>query len=140
MNSRTFLAAIFGTLMMFAGWRAYGWAGLAIVITGLVTWMLLHVSRMIHVLKKASQLPTGHIGSAVMLNAKLKAKVNLLHVMALTHSLGERLTAEDEQPEIFRWRDEGGSSVTCEFAGGKLVKWTLDRPMEAQEQTQVPAP
>ena len=140
MNSRTFLAAIFGTLMMFAGWRAYGWAGLAIVITGLVTWMLLHVSRMIHVLKKASQRPTGYVGSAVMLNAKLKAKVNLLHVMALTNSLGERLTAEDEQPEIFRWRDEGGSSVTCEFANGKLVKWTLDRPVEVPAQTEAPAP
>ena len=140
MNARPFLAAIAGTLMMFAGWRAYGGAGLAIVITGLVTWALLHVSRMIHVLKKAADRPKGYVDSAVMLNAKLKPKANLLHVMAMTNSLGDRLTAEDEQPEIFRWTDNGGSSVTCEFTQGRLVKWMLDRPPEPEPQVPAPAP
>jgi hypothetical protein len=65
-----------------------------------------------------------------MLNAKLKPGVNMLHVLALTQALGERLSAEGEQPEIFRWTDGGASSVTAEFANGKLVKWTLVRPAE----------
>ncbi len=51
--------------------------------------------------------------------------------MAMTNSLGDRLSAENDQPEIFRWTDGGGSSVTCEFADGRLVKWSLDRPPEA---------
>ncbi|WP_395686486.1 hypothetical protein [Caenimonas koreensis] len=59
MNLRPILAAVAGVLLLFAGWRAYGGAGLAIVATGLVTWMLLWVTRMIHVLKKAADRPKG---------------------------------------------------------------------------------
>ena len=33
------------------------------------------------VLKRASKSPKGYVGSAVMLNAKLKKGVNLMHVM-----------------------------------------------------------
>jgi hypothetical protein len=66
-----------------------------------------------------------------MLNAKLKPGVNLLHVLAMTQALGERLSAEGEEPEIYRWTDGGASSVTAGFAQGKLVKWTLARPPEA---------
>ena len=36
----------------------------------------------------------GYVGSAVMLNARLKPGVNLMHVMAMTQSLGERLSAK----------------------------------------------
>jgi hypothetical protein len=64
----------------------------------------------------------------VMLNAKLRPGVTLMHVVAMTKSLGALQSPKDTQPEVFRWTDNGASHVTCEFAGGKLVRWTLFRP------------
>jgi hypothetical protein len=49
---------------------------------------LLHFTRMLKVLERAANRPIGHVDSGVMLNAKLKAVVNLMHVIALTRSLG----------------------------------------------------
>ena len=131
MNLQRILVPIFGALLVVAGWRAYGWGGLAVVAGGLVMWGLLHFTRITRILSRTSDRPVGYVGSAVMLNAKLKPGVNLLHVLAMTQALGERLSAEGEQPEIYRWTDGGASSVTAEFANGKLVKWTLVRPGRA---------
>ncbi|HYF18347.1 MAG TPA: glycerate kinase, partial [Ramlibacter sp.] len=85
-------------------------------------------TRLMHVLKKAADRPIGYVGSAVMLNAKLRAGVTLLHVVAMTRALGEQLSAKDQQPEVFRWTDGTQSHVTCEFVNGKLAKWSLFRP------------
>ncbi len=117
---------------LFLAWQTYGWAGVALVATGFVMWALLHFNRLLHVMKKTANRPKGYVGSAVMLNAKLKPGVNLLHVMAMTESLGELLSAPGEQPEVYRWTDGTQSSVTCEFAGGRLAKWELVRPSEPQ--------
>ena len=133
MSLKRILIALAGLALLVGAWRAYGTPGLAVVGGGLVMWILLHFTRMMHVLKQASDRPKGWVGSAVMLNAKLKPGVNLLHVMAMTKSLGERLSAEDAQPEVFRWTDNGGSTVTCEFADGRLTTWTLWRPTEPEE-------
>ena len=57
-----------------------------------------------------------------------------MHVMAMTQSLGERLSPADTDPEIYRWTDGTQSHVTCEFIHGRLQKWTLERP-QAQEST-----
>jgi hypothetical protein len=131
MNLQRIFVPILGLVLVAAGWRAYGWGGLAAVSGGLMMWGLLHFTRITRVLSRASDAPVGYVASAVMLNAKLKPGVNLLHVLARTQALGERLSAEGEQPEIYRWTDGGASSVTCEFANGKLVKWTLHRPTES---------
>jgi hypothetical protein len=64
----------------------------------------------------------------VMLNAKLKPKVTLLHVIAMTRALGEQRSEKDAQPEVFRWTDGGGSWVDATFSNGKLVTWELVRP------------
>jgi hypothetical protein len=53
-------------------YRAYGWPGIAIAVTGIVMWMLLHFTRMMKVLKRAGNRPIGFVDSAVMLNAKLR--------------------------------------------------------------------
>jgi hypothetical protein len=95
-------------------------------------WILLHFTRMVTVLSRAANRPVGHVGSAVMLNAKLKKGVNLMHVIAMTKSLGERLSAENAQPEIFKWTDEGESFVTCTFKDGKLIQWDMTRPELAE--------
>ena len=112
-----------------AGYRAYGWPGLALVAGGLVMWQLLHFTRMLQVLKRAANRPIGHVDSAVMLHTKLAAGQPLLHVVALTRALGQLESPKDTQPERFRWTDGSQSSVLCVFQNGKLQSWELIRPV-----------
>lgn len=128
MNWQKVLVPVLGVLLVAGGWQLAGWPGVALVAGGVVMWMLLHFTRMMKVLERAGHRPIGYCDSAVMLNAKLKSGANLLHVVALTRAIGEQLSDKDAQPEIYRWTDGGGSHVTCEFRGGKLVTWTLFRP------------
>jgi hypothetical protein len=140
MSFQKILLPILCIVVIAAGWRAYGWAGAALAATGLVMWLLMHFNRTMQVLKRAADRPLGYVDSAVMLNARLKPRSTLLHVVAQTRALGQPLSPENAQPEIFRWTDGGGSSVTCEFARGKLVKWQLDRPEAPQEDPVSSAP
>ena len=110
------------------GYHALEWMGFFLVLGGLVMWALLHFTRLVKVLERAANRPIGHVDSAVMLNAKLKTGVNLMHVIALTRSLGELISTKDAQPEIYRWRDNSASLVTCVFQDGRLQSWTLERP------------
>lgn len=140
MNFLKILVPVMGVVMVAAAWRGYGWAGVAVVVGGIVMWVLLHFTRMMQVLKRAANNPVGHVGSAVMLNAKLKPGMTLLHVVAMTRALGEQRSPKDEQPEVFRWTDAGQSHVTCEFSNGKLVKWEMHRPQPPEEAAQEAAP
>ena len=117
-----------GALLIAVAYTKYGWAGVALVVTGIMFWMLLHFTRMMTVLKRATNAPMGYVASAVMLNAKLKTGVTLLHVTAMTKSLGALQTPKDVQPEVYRWTDTGGSHVTGTFVGGKLTEYVLWRP------------
>ena len=128
MNFQKIVLPIVGVILVVVAYRGYGWLGVGLVVTGIVTWMLLHFTRMMKVLQRASNRPVGYVDSAVMLNAKLKPNVNLMHVMAMTKALGEQLSEKDANPEIYRWTDGSASSVTCTFDKGKLVKWELLRP------------
>lgn len=128
MALRPLLLLAAGALLVAFSYQAYGWGGVALVTGGIVMWMLLHVNRTMQVLRRAASRPIGYVDSAVMLNAHLKRGMTLLHVVAMTRALGERHSAENAQPEIYRWTDPGGSRVQGEFAGGKLVGWELWRP------------
>ena len=131
MNLRTLTSLavpVVAVALLALAWRQYGWAGVAAVSGGLVFWLLLHWTRLMTVMKRAADRPMGWVASAVMLNAKLRPGVNLMHVIALTRSLGERLSAEGEEPERWRWTDNGGSSVTVTFHGGRVTAWELQRP------------
>ncbi|CAN7393215.1 glycerate kinase [Polaromonas sp. LjRoot131] len=130
MNFQKILIPVAGVAAVVLGYRAFGWAGVAAVAGGAVMWVLLHFTRMMQVLKRAANRPIGYVDSAVMLNAKLKPGMTLLHVVAMTRALGERMSAKDEQPEIFRWADAGESKVTCTFVGGKLAHHELFRPAQ----------
>lgn len=132
MRIQNILIPIASVLLVMAGYRVWGWAGVALAAGGLMLWLLLHFTRLMHVLKRAADSPLGYVGSAVMLQVKLKSGMTLMHVVALTRALGEPLSPPDSQPEIFRWTDPSDSSVTCEFLKGKLVRWELRRP-EADE-------
>jgi hypothetical protein len=127
------VAAVAGVL---AAYSSYGWAGVAIASGFLVMWLLLHFTRLMQVLKRAANRPIGYVDSAVMLNAKLRPGVSLLHVVAMTKALGALESVKDEQPEVFRWADDTQSHVSCEFHNGRLRKWRLHRP--APNETDVP--
>jgi hypothetical protein len=120
------LAAI--AALTVGAWQSFGWAGIALAVGGVVMWVLLHFTRMVTILKKAADRPIGHVASAVMLHAKLRKGVTLMHVIAMTRSLGLLQTEKDSQPEVYTWRDGSDSVVTCTFVGGKLSAWTLQRP------------
>jgi hypothetical protein len=128
MKFRKLWVPLAGLLLMGGAWRAYGWAGVALVAGGLVMFLLLHFNRTMQVLRRAADRPIGSVASAVMLNAKLSKGRTLLHVVALTRALGELRSPKDEQPEHYRWTDAGGSYVDAEFQDGKLRSWTLTRP------------
>jgi len=132
MNFSKFLIPIGVVLFVAGAWQQYQWAGVAVASGAVVMWILLHFTRMVTVLSRAANRPVGHVGSAVMMNAKLKKGVNLMHVIAMTKSLGERLSAEYAQPEVFKWTDEGASFVTCTFKDGKLIQWDMTRPELAE--------
>lgn len=133
MNLRNILVPLGLIVLVFAAFRTAGWQGVAAVIGGIIMWGLLHFTRLMSVMKKAANRPIGYVGSAVMLNAKLKPKVPMVHVVAMTRSLGQRISEEGQEPEIYRWTDGSDSHVTCEFVGGRLVKWTLQRPEQKDE-------
>ncbi|WCM93420.1 glycerate kinase [Acidovorax sp. NCPPB 2350] len=138
MNLRRFFIPVLIVLLLFTAHRVYGWQGIFAVGGGLLMWALLHFTRLMNVMRKAADRPIGHVGSAVMLNAKLREGVNLMHVVAMTRALGQVLSAEGEEPERYRWTDGTGSHVTCEFRGGRLVSWELVRP--AQDEGSAGAP
>ena len=130
MNFSKFLIPL-GVVVFVAGaWHQYKWPGVAVATGAVVMWILLHFTRMVTVMSRAANRPAGHVGSAVMFNAKLKKGVNLLHVIAMTKSLGERLSEENAQPEIFKWTDTGDSFVVCTFKDGKLTSWEMSRPAD----------
>jgi hypothetical protein len=140
MNLQKIFLPILGVVVVAVAYRGFGWPGVALAGGGIVMWMLLHFTRMMRVLQRASNRPVGYCDSAVMLNAKLRPGVNLLHVVAMTRALGELLSPKEQQPEIYRWTDSGASAVTCEFLAGKLVKWELSRPEAAGGQGGTAAP
>lgn len=131
MNFQKILIPVAGVAAMALAYRQYGWLGVAAVVTGLVMWLLLHFTRMMAVLKRAADRPIGYVGSAVMLNAKLKPGVTLMHVVAMTRALGQLQSEKGAQPEVFRWTDGTQSHVTCTFVGGKLTHHELFRPAPA---------
>ncbi|MFW5331685.1 glycerate kinase [Hydrogenophaga sp. ZJX-1] len=138
-HSRSLLFLAAGLVLFYGAWRAWGWPGLAAAGGGLLMWLLLHFTRLMNIMQRAAKQPIGFVASAVMLNAKLKPGVTLMHVIAMTRALGERLTPEGEQPEQYRWTDASQSSVTAHFRDGRLVSWDLARPAPEDETAQAPA-
>jgi hypothetical protein len=140
MNFSKILIPIGVVLFVAGAWHQYQWQGVAVAIGAVVMWILLHFTRMVTVLSRAANRPVGHVGSAVMMNAKLKKGVNLMHVIAMTKSLGVRLSEENAQPEIFKWTDPGDSFVICTFKAGKLQTWDMTRPQQEEPEESTASP
>lgn len=133
MNFQKLMVPLGGLILLAVGYNNYGWSGVAVVSGGIVMFLLLHFTRTMNVLQRAADRPVGYVASAVMLNAKLKPKMTLLHVVAMTRSLGELRSVKDAQPEVYRWTDGGESWVEGEFMEGKLRGWQLTRPEVAAD-------
>lgn len=140
MNFRNVVVPVGLAILFYAAYHSYGWMGVAAVGGGTLMTLLLHFTRLMTIMRRASQRPIGYVGSAVMLNVKLKPKVTLMHVIAMTRSLGSSLSEEGQDPEIYRWTDGTDSHVTCEFVAGRLMKWTLQRPQQPAPAAAEPAP
>ena len=140
MKFQKIIVAVGGVALVAAAYRAFGWAGVAFVATGIVMWALMTFTRMMKVLQRARDRPMGYVDSAVMFNAKLRPRMSLLHVIAMTRALGEFRSEEGAQPEVFRWTDNTDSHVTAEFADGKLTKWELQRPLQPDDATPAELP
>jgi len=112
-------------LVVAIGWYKYGWQGAAFAVTLVVFWLLLQFNRAVRVMKNAASAPVGQVDSAVMFNAKLKPALTMMQVVAMTKSLGKKIS---DTPETWVWRDNTDSSVTLIFDKGRLASWTLDRP------------
>jgi hypothetical protein len=128
MNFQKLLVPVGAIVLLGLAWRSGGWGGVALAGGVIVMFLLMHFTRAMQVLKRAADRPVGYVASSVMLNAKLKKGVTLMHVIAMTRALGELRSPQDEQPELYRWTDTGGSYVEAVFNGGKLQSWTLTRP------------
>ena len=115
MNFRNILVPVGLVIVVVMGFRSYGWMGVAAVGGGVLMWALLHFTRLMNVLRKAAERPVGYVGSAVMLNAKLQAGVNLMHVVAMTRSLGALQSPENQQPEFYRWTDGNARMSPASF-------------------------
>jgi len=130
LNQRIWMPLGLAALLVLA-WQAQGWSGVALVGGGVVMWGLLHFYRMTTVLRRAANNPVGWVGSAVMLQARMQAGQNLLHILAITRALGEQQPSDQPATEVYRWIDNGGASVTCTFVHSRLTHWTFERPSTA---------
>jgi hypothetical protein len=138
MNFQRYLIPIGAVGLTAWAWQSMQWMGVAMIFTGGVMWLLLYFTRLVQIMKRASKRPIGYVDSTVMLNAKLKTGVSLMHVIAMTRALGQLETEKDAQPEVFTWRDGTESVVRCTFLHGKLQSWVLSRP-EAEPDHDAPA-
>ena len=121
---------VLAALALAAGWRAYGLQGVALGVTLIAFWLVLQFNRSLRVMRNAGASPIGRIDSAVMLNAKLRAGMQMLQVLALTKSLGRRVRPD---ADVYAWADEGLSEVVVTFQDGRCKHWELNRPAEAPE-------
>ncbi len=138
MNFQKIFVPIAGVAAIVLAYRCYGWQGVAGVVSMLVFWVLLNFNRMMQVLKRAANRPIGYVDSAVMLNAKLKPGMTLMHVIAMTKALGELKSPKETQPEVFAWTDGSESRVTATFVSGKLSHHELFRPQPEDPPTRTP--
>jgi hypothetical protein len=64
---------------------------------------LLHFTRLMNVLRKAANRPIGMWAAPSCSMPGCKPGVSLMHVMAMTRSLGALQSPENAQPEVYRW-------------------------------------
>jgi hypothetical protein len=110
------------------GWWSYGWRGVVLALTVTAFWMLLQLSRTLRLMRQAAEAPLGHVASAVMFHARLRAGLSLADVIRSAGSLGRKVK---DDPQTFAWADPGDACVEVEFVSGRCSSWRLRRPQDA---------
>jgi hypothetical protein len=128
------------------GWMQWGWQGVVMAITLISFWLLLQFNRALRVMRQAGGAPVGRVGSAVMVHARMRRGMRLMEIIPITRSLGQ-VTEPDPTAgpgigvrEAFTWQDDSGAELRVDLAGGRVVRWTLQRPDEQRPDEQQPAP
>lgn len=137
-NTRTAIWWAAMLVVLWGAWRQYGGLGLMLAFSMLMFWLTIQFSQTMRVLKRAANQPKGTVAHALKLHVKLQPGMKLLAVIGLTGSLGEMLSAPNTQPEVFRWSDDSGSSVTARFLDGRLMEHTIERAESANPDTDAP--
>ena len=125
---KKYLIPVAAILLLSWAWQSDGWEGVSLALTGFVMWLLMHFTNMMLVLRRARNRPMGYVDSAVMFQSKLKEGMPMLHVLALSRSLGALQSPPGQQPEVFLWKDSNDNRVTAVFVAGKLESWIFKRP------------
>ena len=124
--------------LLYLSFRAFGWWGFSLASSGIIFWLLQHVTRLMKTMESAADRPMGSLDNAVMFHAQLHRGQRLLSVIGLARSLGQLQSDKGVQPEIFAWQDEAGDRVECTFQEGRLTQWDLQRsthPVAASDGT-----
>jgi hypothetical protein len=127
MNWRNIAVVLGLAVLLFGSFRAFGWWGFSLVSSGIVFWLLQLSTRLMQTMERAADQPVGTVANAVMFHAQLHHGLRLLNVIGLAASLGQRISNEDKNTDVFEWRDTGGDSVQCRFDEGRLQHWSLLR-------------
>ena len=120
MNTR--MAWILAIVAVAVGAWLYGWQGAIFGFTIAAFGMLLQFSRALRIMRAAARVPVGHVMNTTQLAARLKAGMALVQVIQLTGSLGEALS---DQPEVWAWRDPGGTAIRVTLVGGRVTEWNV---------------
>jgi hypothetical protein len=111
-----------------AGYWSYGAAGVALGVTVVVFWLLLQFTRAMRVMRQAGAAPLGVVGSAVMLQARLRPGMRMLELLPLAGALGRKLGEDAARGgETFEWRDPSGARLVVELRHGRCTGWRLER-------------
>ncbi|MEN9416888.1 MAG: hypothetical protein RI988_508 [Pseudomonadota bacterium] len=128
-----------------AGYVQWGWQGVVLAVTMIAFWLLLQFNRALRVMRQAGAAPVGHVGSAVMLHARLRRGMRLMEVIPISRSLGRAVEPDPAAGsgfgarEAFVWGDDSGACVRVDLVGGRVVRWVLQRPEEGVP-SDAPAP
>ncbi len=114
----------------------WGWKGVVLALGAGLMWALLHFTRLMHTLKRATKRPKGWVSSAVMLQSRMHVGMPMLKAVQLTGAFGDCIQPLDPatQIETWRWTDEGGDAVQADFVNGKVSRFELLRKPEGAEQ------
>ena len=110
------------------GYWSYGFGGAVLGVTVVVFWLLLQFTRAMRAMRRAGAAPVGMVGSAVMLQSRLRKGMRMLDLLPLAGALGRKVGEEPASGcETFEWRDPGGARLVVELRHGRCTGWTLTR-------------
>ncbi len=134
-RTRTVLWWVAVLALLWGAWTRFGAQGLLLALSALSFWLLLQFTRVMNLMKVLATHPKGHVRDALALHRQVREGMRLIDVSRLTWSLGEPLSEPGAQPEVFRWTDERGASLTCEFVDGRLQRRVLEDAAPGSAQT-----